>query len=55
MATSPEDQNPELHDDFGGIGRDLPKMIGRRRALWLVVVVSEQLPLPVAAHLHQKR
>lgn len=36
MATSPEDQNPELHDDFGGIGRDLPKMIGRRRALWLV-------------------
>lgn len=24
------------HDDFGGLDRDLPKMIDRRRALWLV-------------------
>ena len=24
------------HDDFGGIERDLPKLIDRRRALWLV-------------------
>ena len=55
MATSPEDKNPELHDDFGGIGRDLPKITGRRPDLWRGVVVSEQLPLPVAAHLNQKR
>lgn len=29
-------EDHEEHDEFGGIGRDLPKMIGRRRALWLV-------------------
>ena len=29
-------EDHEEHDDFGGIGRDLPRMIGRRRALWLV-------------------
>jgi len=26
----------EAHDDFGGIDRDLPRFIDRRRALWLV-------------------
>lgn len=31
-----EAHDDDAHDDFGGIDRDLPRFIDRRRALWLV-------------------
>lgn len=38
MSIHPDHENHghHDHDDFGGIDRDLPKLIDRRRALWLV-------------------
>lgn len=36
MTNHPYGNDHEKHEEFGGIERDLPKLIGRRRALWLV-------------------
>ena len=36
MRSTTEPHDHDDHDEFGGIERDLPKLIDRRRALWLV-------------------
>ncbi len=36
MPSTPADHNPADHDDFGGLRRDLPAFLGRRRALQLL-------------------